>query len=256
MRGNTVNIRNKSSHEPSLYLVSEYASDKWAPDAEHWIHTARHEAGHAVALVCQYRKLGWNDAAFERILIRPGAKASYITRRGRQSDCLGCVERGSELLPPEIARCDDPRERRRKLRSCTPHEQRLLAVSLEVMIVSKLAGPFSEMRSWNDAADLHSQEYRWACEDNEAEICRAIDYVDDLRAITGCGTLRSFELQSYELVRREWDAIVALADELMAAYVLEYDNATAAIEPWLTVRPTKQHATNGTKRSDFDLSLR
>jgi hypothetical protein len=239
MRGNTVNLRKKSLLEPSLYLVSEYASEKWAPDADHWMHTARHESGHAVALICQYRKFGWDDAAFERILIRPGAKASYITRRGRQSDCLGCVERGSELLPPNIARCDDHRDRRRKLRSCAPHEQRRLAASLEIMIVSKLAGPLSEMRSWNKAADLHSQEYRWACEDNEAEIRRASEYIEDLRAITGCGTLRSFELYSYDLVRREWDAIVALADELMATHVLEYEGAAAAIEPWLTLPPAE-----------------
>lgn len=227
MRGNIVDINGVVPGDPSLYLVSEYSTDKWAPDAEHWIHTARHEAGHAVALLCMHRKFGRDADAFERILIRPGATGSYVTRRGRRSDCLGCVEHaGSERL-------GSPRE----LRSSDREMMRLMAINLEIKIVSNFAGPLAEMRSWNEMADLHSQEHRWAWEDNKEEIDCIGLCVAELRALTGVGTMESFERQSYDLVKREWSAVAALSEALMRWHSLEYDEALAVIEPWLTTGP-------------------
>jgi hypothetical protein len=90
------------------------------------------------------------------------------------------------------------------------------------------------MLSWNASAHLHSKEYNWAWEDNEEEIQGVGKCVDDLRAVTGSGTMGSFERQSYDLVRREWPAIAALADQLMLRHILEYDEAFAIIAPRLT----------------------
>jgi hypothetical protein len=233
MRGNTVFLRNNAQISASRGVVSEYATDKWAPDAEHWIHTARHEAGHAVALVCMYREFGRDDDCFERILIRPGATGSYVTRQGRRSDCLGCVERGSELF--SLGTADrGGLQRRGALRSDDPEIVRSAAADLEIKIVAGLAGPLAEMCSWNETADLHSQEHRWACEDNKEEIQRVADNVGELRAMTGRGTMRSFEQQSYHLVKREWSAVTALADELINRRALDYRETLSIIEPWLS----------------------
>ncbi len=235
MTGNIVDIQNRRRTGPSLHLVSEYASAKWAPNADHWIHTARHEAGHAVALVCMHRKFGRDYDSFERILIRPGATDSYVTKRGRRSDCLGCVEHaGSEHLSERVSAPISRPEKHQELRSSDPELKQLIAVSLQTKIVSNLAGPLAEMLSWNASAHLHSKEYNWAWEDNEEEIQSVGKFVDDLRAVTGSGTMGSFERQSYDLVRREWPAIAALADQLMLRHVLEYDEAFAIIAPRLT----------------------
>jgi hypothetical protein len=230
MRGNIVDIKNRTPG--SAYIVPEYSSDKWAPDAEHWIHTARHEAGHAVALVSMRRKFGKVDAAFERILIRPGATDSFITKRGRRSDCLGCVEQSTSELA--LQREDDGDDRDQPLLSCVAELKRKMVVNLEIKIVANLAGPLAEMCSWNEAAELNSVEHDWAWEDNKQEIARIADHVDELRALTGWGSMRSFERQSYELVRNKWSAVVALADELMARHVLGYDEALAIIDPMLS----------------------
>jgi hypothetical protein len=229
MRGNIVDIKNRTP--AAAYIVPEYSTGKWAPDAEHWIHTARHEAGHAVALLCMRRKFGKLDAAFERILIRPGAKDSFITKRGRRSDCLGCVEQSTSELQLTDDRDD---ERERPLLSCVAELKRKMVVNLEIKIVANLAGPLAEMCSWNEAAELGSVEHDWAWDDNKHEIARIADHVDELRALTGWGTMRSFERQSYELIKNKWPAIVALADELMDRHVLDYDEALAIIEPVLS----------------------
>jgi hypothetical protein len=238
MKGNTVGIKANTHAHSSLYLVSEYSTGYWAADADHWIHTARHEAGHAVARLCMYRQFGRHNDAFERVLIRPGATQSYITRRGRRSDCLGTVEHDrSGLLPrPRVAGCDaDVVEKRRsELRSCDPKAKREMAANLEIRIVSRLAGPLAEMRSWNESADLLSAEYDRAWEDNEDEIACARDDVSDLQDLAWSGTMRDFEWQSFDLIKAQWPAITALADELMDQHVLEYDEAVAIVEPWLT----------------------
>jgi hypothetical protein len=237
MKGNTVGIKGNTPAHSSLYLVSEYSTGYWASDADHWIHTARHEAGHAVARICMYRKFGRHEDAFERVLIRPGATESYITKRGRQSDCLGTVEHdGSGLLPrPRVPGCDAAgiETRRNALRSCDPDVKREMAAHLEIRIVSRLAGPLAEMCSWNETADLLSAEYDRAWEDNEEEIACARDDVSDLQDLAWRGTMRDFEWQSFDLIKAQWPAIVALADELMDQHVLEYDDAVAIIEPWL-----------------------
>jgi hypothetical protein len=227
--GNSVTFRSNAQINSTRQVVSEYSTDKWAPDADHWIHTARHEAGHAVALVCMHREFARDVDCFERILIRPGATGAYVTRQGRRSDCLGCVERGSELFSPRIA--DRGLQRDKPLRS---HDAvRSAAADLEIKIVAGLAGPLAEMCSWNETADFHSQEYRWACEDNKAEIRQIEDDIDELRAMTGRGTKRSFEQQSYHLLKREWSAVMALADELISRRILDNHEALAVIEPWL-----------------------
>jgi len=231
--GNSVTFRSNAQINSARQVVSEYSTDKWAPDADHWIHTARHEAGHAVALVCMHREFGRDDDCFERILIRPGATGAYVTRHGRRSDCLGCVERGSELFSPRIADRELRLQRGRCARSFGSDVVRSPAADLEIKIVAGLAGPLAEMCSWNQTADFHSQEYRWACEDNKAEILHIEDYVDELRAMTGRGTKRSFEQQSYHLLKREWSAVTALADELISRHALDYHEALAIIEPWL-----------------------
>jgi hypothetical protein len=208
-------------------LVSKYASQQWSPDADHWLHTARHEAGHAVALVCMYKKFGKSSASFERILIRPGATVPYVTRRGRSSDCLGCVERGSsESVPPRV-------DGRRAPCARDPDAKRALAVDLEIKIVSDLAGPLAEMCSWNETAELDSKEYGWAREDNVDEIRSAEQDIDDLRALSGRGSVRCFEDASYHLVKQQWAAIVALAHELMRRRHLNYDKALSIIAPLL-----------------------
>jgi hypothetical protein len=242
MRGNIVNIDDSILANPRLYLVSEYSTHKWAPDADHWIHTARHEAGHAVALVCMSRKFSRDYDSFERILIRPGATESYVTRRGRRSDCLGCVEHAASV--PLSLRNGD------RIHNLEKRRERSMAATLEIKIVANLAGPLAEMCSWNERAELHSKEYDWAWEDNKEEIRCVGGHVDDLRAIVGSGTMESYERQSYDLVKREWPAIAALADELMLRHVLEYNEALAVIEPWLTpastiARPARNASSRG-----------
>jgi hypothetical protein len=182
-----------------------------------------------------HRNFGRDYYAFERILIRPGATGSYITKRGRRSDCLGCVEHaGSEQLSQRVSAPISGREKRRECLSYEPEVKRLIAANLETKIVSNLAGPLAEMLSWNESADLHSKEHTWAWEDNEEEIQSVGKCVDDLRAVTGAGTMESFERRSYDLVKREWPAIAALADQLMLRHVLEFDEAFAVIAPMLT----------------------
>jgi hypothetical protein len=227
-KGNTVNTSKDVIGRSSVCLTSRYAGEEWAHDADHWIHTARHEAGHAVALVSLYKKFGKRSAPFERILIRPGATRPYVTSYGRQSDCLGCVERGAEILPM-LAKGRD-------LQAGDAHSKRETAINLQIKILADLCGPMAEMRSWNDAADLDSDEYRWTRADNADEIRCAARYFEDLRALTGDGvTLRALEEQSYRLVKQEWTAVVVLAEELMHRHCLEYSEAVQVIAPLLAL---------------------
>jgi hypothetical protein len=197
----------------------------YAPNAQHWPITARHEAGHAVAAIVMFRQAGWHWDAFDRVFIRPGAIKPYIDERGRACDCVGMVERPSRwnagMLPGDC------------LRDVEPWVKEKCQLLMSIEVISNLAGPFAQARAMGRNSRVSA---RWdalfsgGCGD---EYGKAEATISDMRAMARRGSLRKFEAQTFDLVKQYWPAIDALGERLLKQHSLEYDEAEAVVEPLL-----------------------
>jgi hypothetical protein len=195
-------------------------------NARHWPITARHEAGHAVAKIVKHREAGWNRKSFDVVQIRPGAIGPYIDDRGRSSDCLGSVEGPSDwnpgLLPTGL------------LRKVKPPFESIFQVQMNIEVISRLAGPLAQSRAMGGNS---KKGVRWHALFNggcieDYDLAQAT--ISDMRAMTRRGSLGKFEGETYDLVKRYWEAINALGEALLQRHVMEYDDAFAVVEPFVS----------------------
>jgi hypothetical protein len=102
---------------------------------------------------------------------------------------------------------------------------------MKLEIIISLGGPFAQARS---AGRRSKRSARWdalfggGCEEDYAT---AEGTILDMRAMTGRGSLRSFEGRTYDLV--EGSAIDALGEQLLERHVIEYDEAVEIVGPLL-----------------------
>jgi hypothetical protein len=199
-------------------------NDDFSPAAGHWPHTARHEAGHAVAAIVMFQGLGRNHPSFDRVLIRPGAAGPHVNRRGIPIDCVGLVERVNSWTP-RVMPLDS-------LRTLDPEVKSKFLTNMKIEIVVSLAGPFAQARSMGGKS---RRSARWdalfgGCIP-DYETAKAV--IREMRAMAGRGSLRAFEGQTHDLVKSAWPAIEALADRLLEKHEIAHDEALAIASPLL-----------------------
>lgn len=206
-------------------VVQHYMHPSYNTDAPHWPITARHEAGHAVAAIVKFREAGWHWGPFDRVLIRPGATKPYIDDRGRFIDCLGLVE-GPSHWNPGLWPAD-------YLRNADPSSKAQWHALMSIEVVSRLGGPVAQARAhgYNSKTSARwNAIFTGGCGD---DYTRAEAIIHDMRAMTRCGSLKKFEGETYDLVKRYWPAIDALGEELLRRHVMKYDDAFAVVEPFV-----------------------
>ena len=195
-------------------------------NAPHWPITARHEAGHAVAKIVKYREAGWNRKSFDLVQIRPGAIGPYIDDRGRSSDCLGSVEGPSDWNPGLLTTG--------LLRKVTPPFEGVFQVQMNIEVISSLAGPFAQARAMGENTKKFVPAYALFNGGCDEDYKRVEATISDMRAMTRRGSLKKFEGETYDLVKRYWEAINALGEALLQRHVMEYDDAFAVVEPFVS----------------------
>ena len=192
---------------------------KLSTEALHLV--AAHEAGHGVAYIRAYQKMGRHWPAFHQVLIKPDFSEPYVDWKGREcSDCAGLVE-ASDVYALVGGR---------RLWDAEPDIRPRLKAAMEWDIIVSLAGPFAEAiaRGYRGKSTILSVAIvnGGAGEDFE----RAENVLKDWKwATKERAGLHRFGERTRELVLSEWPAIEALAAALLKRNVLSYEEALDAI---------------------------
>lgn len=189
-----------------------------------WIHTARHEAGHALAKLLASRAFYQNDYAFDSIRIRPSARGPHKDRRGRRCDCLGCVQGAGFYNATGFPEGNLITEEYR-------HAAMLRA---EWQIVIDLAGPFAAAASLGVTSKRSMPAtalFSGGC-DSDYECADRV--FKELNTMAGRRTSwKNLEYRTRDIVLEYWQAIQALADALMVKHRVGCESAVAIMLPYL-----------------------
>ena len=185
-------------------------------------YVAIHEAGHATVSWISQKRLGFDWAPFDRIIVRTPREilsGPYIDRREREVNCMGIVERSDRFNAYGMGPANNP--------SLPDGVASLWRANMEADVIDTLAGPIAEAKFLH--VSVLSSFLVGGEEDLRIAKHKAREFVrseNELRSL-----MASLQKEAAVLVRRPsvWEAINALADVVLRERTVEADEAVTTI---------------------------
>ena len=186
-------------------------------------YVAIHEAGHATVSWISQKRLGFDWAPFDRIIVRTPREilsGPYIDRREREVNCMGIVERSDRFNAHGMGPADNP--------SLPDGVASLWRANMEADVIDTLAGPIAEAKFLHVsvvATFLVGGEH-----DYQMAKRKAGEFVEDEEALRTL--MNRLHREAARLVRRPsvWTAINALADLVLQKRTVEADDAVTVVK--------------------------